>query len=149
MPLTHATVQAIDVWCPQLHSLCVVQTSYAQYYDDEDPDGAGAAYLEACKQLMARCGPRLRNLKLHGVHGWGELCFMAVRHCTALTELDLEVRWMQDQPTTIAEETHGGGLRAKSLRGFRSKQVRHVTCRVVSRLARGARDRVTGRGIQG
>ncbi len=149
VPLTEATAQAIDAWCPQLHSLCVVQTTYPQYYVDDDVEDAEAEYLVACEQLLLRCGPRLRSLKLHGVHGWDESCFMAVRHCTALTELDLEVRWMESQPTEISEELHVGTwiCSARFLR-WQARLVRCVRYRMVSRLAKGATGRVAGRGVR-
>ncbi len=108
VPLTPRTAQAVEVWCPQLCSLILDQACYPWYYEEPYDEPAFSSFHEGCAQLLQRCGPRLRTLQLHGVHAWRAASYMCLRHCTALTDLDLEVRWMSSQYALGGQEEHWG-----------------------------------------
>lgn len=50
---------------------------------------AAAERPDSVTQLLVRCGPRLRALRLRGVRGVPALSYDFLRECTALTELEL------------------------------------------------------------
>ncbi len=91
MPVSRVVAEAVEARCPQLSSLRLNHGARPPGLSAAVPGGEAATeYHHGCVQLLTLCGPRLRELRLVGVHDWRDLSYMAMRNCTALTALVLE-----------------------------------------------------------
>ncbi len=105
VPLSRAVASAVANAFPSLVNL------FLRFLcDDNDlPQGdrhgdAAAQYYYGAIQLLALCGPRLRELELlGGVQQWPTVAFQALRECTALTRLEVEAGYGD----TDDEDTNG------------------------------------------
>ncbi len=98
VPHSRATAKAVQACCPHLTSLDLDhKASSHPEVEVFPPREAAAGYHDGCVQLLTLCGPRLTELRLHGVHHWQPPSYMAVRHCTALMRLDLKALYGHDR----------------------------------------------------
>lgn len=97
VPHSTATAEAVRACCPHLICLDMDHKEFPSRWEEVAPSKEAAAeYHDGCVQLLTLCGPRLTELRLHGVHHWQPLSYMAVRHCTALTALDFKAAFGDD-----------------------------------------------------
>ncbi len=98
MPLSGAVAEAVEACCPQLACLGLELRRHSRPpVADWSPEEADAYHL-GCVQLLTLCGPRLRELHLLGVHRWQPMSYMALRRCTALVRLEMQVGWSGSIP---------------------------------------------------
>ncbi len=92
VPLSGAVASAVAGSLPCLTSLSLNFGWAANDLPQGESDtGAASEYYYGAMQLLALCGPRLRELQLcGGVQHWPALAFQALRHCTALANLRVE-----------------------------------------------------------
>ncbi len=95
VPLSGATATAVDACCPHLSALCIEHDKDRHPSEWEVQLSTNAAYHLGCVQLLTLCGPRLRELRLLGVHRWQALSYMALNRCTALVSLKLQAGWLR------------------------------------------------------
>ncbi len=109
VPLSEAVAEAVHACCPQLASLCLDhQTLLPAYvFRGAKPDGGPEAYHHGCVRLLELCGPRIRCLQLRGVYGWRTMSYMALRHCTALTQLEMEAGFRSCKDLSVERYTGG------------------------------------------
>ncbi len=70
-------------------------------------------------QLLILCGPRLDSLQLMGgVQHWPSVTFTALRHCTALTALELEAGFKEQTDDEEDDMSLGTWLGAPRLTAF-------------------------------
>ncbi len=91
VPLSGAVAGAVATRCPHLSNLALDYRKLSRPSDAVPAREAAAEYDYGCGQLLMLCGPRLRVLQLTGVHHWKALSYMALRRCTALERLELDV----------------------------------------------------------
>ncbi len=93
VPLSGATATAVDACCPHLSALRIEHEKKHPPPEWEVQLTTNIGYQLGCIQLLALCGPRLRELRLLGVHRWQALSYMALNRCTALVSLELQAGW--------------------------------------------------------
>ncbi len=112
MPLSGAVVEAVSCSCPHLACLRLDLTKCHVPLEAEASRAAAAERTDSVMQLLGRCGPQLRALRLYGVRGVPPLSYDSLRVCTALTELELnEARCnpcVMNYPADPAEFNPGG-----------------------------------------
>ncbi len=117
MPLSGATATAVDACCPHLSALRIEHEKKHPPPEWEVQLTTNIGYQLGCIQLLALCGPRLRELRLLGVHRWQALSYMALNRCTALVSLELEAGWRparylrQDDEDFVPEQYLGGAVK--------------------------------------
>ncbi len=92
VPLSRAVAEAVARRCPQLADLRLVHRPPGRTADAALSGEAAAEYDYGRSQLLALCGPRLRELQLLSMETeqWWALSYMSLKWCTALTRLELE-----------------------------------------------------------
>ncbi len=117
VPLSGAVAEAVAAHCPRLSSLAL------DLWQLSRPSDVVTEYDYGCGQLLTLCGPRLYGLCLVGVNHWNALSYMALRRCTALKELELDVG--ADPAGGLSERYLGRYHNAKRLAGHAGSERLH------------------------
>ncbi len=115
VPLSGAVAEAVEACCPQLARLTLDHQISSRPVREALRGEAASEYHYGCVQLLTLCGPRLRELRLRGVQCWQPMSYMALRRCTALVTLELEVGRKVVLGLRVEDERHGGECHALSL----------------------------------
>ncbi len=90
VPVSGALAEALAGCCPHLACLCLDLSQSHVPQEGEASRAAAAECPNSVMQLLERCGPQLRALRLYGVRSLPPLSYDSLRVCTALAELELD-----------------------------------------------------------
>ncbi len=128
VPLSRAVAEAVARRCPQLADLRLVHRPPGRTADAALSGEAAAEYDYGRSQLLALCGPRLRELQLLSMETeqWWALSYMSLKWCTALTRLELEAPdWISLQCGHGGGECYSGGFGLELITGGLYRHTQH------------------------